>query len=198
MPDEIIRYFSGLFAALRAEEIKQKERYDGAIDIEDVAEATAVTVDARAKIQRLRKWLEDLRRMNREIEIAYPPEPQAALEPTETRVMTALRPAGGAASAEVVTVPQFSPIGEAALTERELLIKLCETMILKKPYRFASLAGHVPAAASGRPILSMDEQRTESRQKLSNGLFVDTGGSDDELKARCEHIISACGYGVSQ
>lgn len=55
MPNEFNQYFSGLLTALRAAEVEQKKRYDSAIDIEDISEATAVTIDARNKIQQIRK-----------------------------------------------------------------------------------------------------------------------------------------------
>ena len=67
MPDEFDSYFNGLTALLRAAEAGQKKRYDNAIDIEDMTEAIAVTIDARTKIQQLRKWLEDLQRMREEV-----------------------------------------------------------------------------------------------------------------------------------
>jgi len=56
-----------LLDALRASEQEEKKRYNAAIDIEDMAEATAVTIDARTKIQQLRKWTEDVLTIQKEI-----------------------------------------------------------------------------------------------------------------------------------
>lgn len=61
MRNEFDQYFGGLLAALRAAEVEQKKRYDGAIDIEDMAEATAVTIDARNKIKQWVERLSDIR-----------------------------------------------------------------------------------------------------------------------------------------
>jgi len=100
------------------------------------------------------------------------------------------------ATAVTESIKGFSLLGKSytASNWQELLAKLCEAMVLKKPYKFASLGADVCANLLGRPILSLDEQLTEPHQKLSNGLYVVTGGSDNEIKTRCEHILSACGY----
>lgn len=67
MSDRFSSYFDSLIDALRITEAEQKKRYDAAIDIEDMAEATSATIDARTKIQQLRKWAEDLLRLRNEI-----------------------------------------------------------------------------------------------------------------------------------
>ena len=60
-----------LLDALRTSEQEEKKRYDAAIDIEDMAEATAVTIDARTKIQQFRKWTEDVLSIQKEISASY-------------------------------------------------------------------------------------------------------------------------------
>ena len=68
-------------------------------------------------------------------------------------------------------------------------------MVLRKPYRFAKLSVTPALGVSERRILSLDEQQiTAPRTKLSNGLYVTIAGSPTEIKTRCEHILSACGY----
>lgn len=52
--------FRYLIDLLHEEEAKQKKRYDAAIDIEDMTEATAAIIDARRRIQQIRKWSEEL------------------------------------------------------------------------------------------------------------------------------------------
>jgi hypothetical protein len=84
--DRFSSYFDSLIDALRITEAEEKKRYDSAIDIEDMAEATSVTIDARTKIQHLRKWTEDLLRLRDEIvdtfsERILPDEPLPAIEP---------------------------------------------------------------------------------------------------------------------
>ncbi len=95
-----------------------------------------------------------------------------------------------------LSIEGFTLLGKQYNTSswQELLIKLCETMILKKPYKIASLGANTHVTQLDRPILSLGGQQVESYRKLSNGLFVDTGGSDYVIKTHCEHILSACGY----
>lgn len=77
---------------------------------------------------------------------------------------------------------------------QELLRKLCEVMVLNEPYKFAyrsvkSLTG------VAQKILSLDERAiTKPCMKLSNGLYITTSGSPDEIKKRCVNILEACGY----
>jgi len=67
MTNEYTLYIEGLMNALRTAESEEKKRYNNAIDIEDMAEATSVTIDARGKILKLRKWIEQLQSMHNEI-----------------------------------------------------------------------------------------------------------------------------------
>ena len=75
---EIDVRFNALIETLRAKEQEEKKRYDAAIDIEDMTEATDVTIDARMKIQQLRKWADDLKNLQKEISVSFVfPEPSA-------------------------------------------------------------------------------------------------------------------------
>gem|GEM_PF-2764901 len=249
MPNEFNQYFNRLLTALRAAEVQQKKRYDDAIDIEDMSEATAVTIDARNKIQQLRKWIEDLQRISNEVETTFSavpssthksddmaadfaPQAIAELErqdsdenssasqaedlplPVDEKaesenddvvglppIISQVELASGETTVDddafgPLSIEGFTLFGKQYNTSswQELLIRLCETMVLKKPYKIASLGANAHLTQLGRPILSLNGQQIESYQKLSNGLFVDTGGSDHEIKTRCEHILSACGY----
>ena len=71
MTDGLSKHLEGLINALHAAESEEKKRYNNAIDIEDMAEATAVTIDARSKILKLRKWIEQLQSVNNEITETY-------------------------------------------------------------------------------------------------------------------------------
>lgn len=67
MSNEIEFQINALIDALRTKEQEEKRRYDAAIDIEDMAEAKEVMLDARTKIQKLRKWAESLTSVQKEI-----------------------------------------------------------------------------------------------------------------------------------
>jgi len=71
MTNEYTLYIEGLMNALRTAKSEEKKRYNNAIDIEDMAEATSVTIDARGKILKLRKWIEQLQSMYNEINEVY-------------------------------------------------------------------------------------------------------------------------------
>lgn len=83
MSNEIEQKMNALVDALRTEEQKEKRRYDDAIDIEDMTKAKEVMLDARAKIQQLRKWAESLIVLQAEITDAYLASKIAAPPPAE-------------------------------------------------------------------------------------------------------------------
>jgi hypothetical protein len=203
MSNEFDQYFSGLLTALRAAELEQKKQYYSAIDIEDMAEATAVTIDARTKIQQLRKWIGDLQCISEEVATALHTEHPTAQEPTAEDTGSTQQPAKAVVLIDegygfTAGSPQkFVLLGKTYSINgwQELLTKLCEAMVLRKPYRFAKLSVTPALGVSERRILSLDEQQiTAPRTKLSNGLYVTIAGSPTEIKTRCEHILSACGY----
>lgn len=351
MSNEINQYFSELLAALRVAEEEQKKIYDNAIDIEDMAEATAVTIDARTKIQLLRKSIEDLQRIHNEFSSVFTNEHKPLSKTNKTEVISKtgynsaiedlpaesetqksmeivetgeskvgayvrnklreLSQSGYKLSvgeiaafqqkdwskktlninypfarlydasappqlqrhdyngqnrywAEVydfddykilfcsewyendrayfdrwlnnLTIPQPEEselidepaeleLMQMALDEsvvpaendehiaayphefillgktysvsgwQEILTKLCETMVLRKPYKFAGISIASSLAISEHQVLSLDEQHImEPRTKLTNGLYVTTVGSPKEIKTRCECILKACGY----
>ena len=98
--------------------------------------------------------------------------------------------------ADQTALEGFTLIGKryAASNWQEVLVKLCEAMILIKPYKMASFGINDHAAQTESRIFSLSEPQIISGQKLTNGLFVDIGGSGGEIKKRCEHILLACGY----
>ena len=261
MSNEIHQYFSELLAALRIAEAEQKKIYDNAIDIEDMAEATAVTIDARTKIQLLRKNIEELQRIHDEFSSTFvneykvlsgtnesevisdtgsnlqtgvfptESETQQFIETAETEESTISpldenEPYDESAKLEIKPILLNEPeINQMTLDEsvvpsendehitahprefillgntcsvsgwQEILSKLCEAMVLRKPYKFASISVTPTLGESEQRVLSLDEQKiTEPYAKLSNGLYVTTAGSPKEIKTRCEHILKACGY----
>ena len=300
MSNEIHQYFSELLAALRFEEAEQKKIHDNAIDIEDMADATAVTIEARTKIQLLRKNAEELQLIHNEFSSVFANEYKTSSETNESmdtfaeqvnvsaakktalikkleaafnelivllkqvqRTTDVISDTGGnsqtedfpteseiqkfieVAEAEESSIspldenepfdePAKHEINEMLLNEQEInqmaldesvlpsendehfpahqlefvllgkayysgwqefLTELCETMILRRPYKFAGISVAPLHSASEQRVLSLDEQQiTEPYTKLSNGLYVTTAGSSNEIKKRCEHILKACGY----
>jgi hypothetical protein len=210
MLDEFDSYFNGLAAVLRAAEAEQKKRYDGAIDIEDTADAIAVTIDARTKIQQLRKCIEDLQRIREEATNALADESDsdiAVAEGTlpETQFQIPAVPGEECETVSSQNVEEDLADEPTAFTFldktytvdswQELLVKLCEAMILNKPYRIAGFGVSCPLNTADRTIFNFDEtQIARLPKRLSNGLFVETDGPAIEIKSRCERILEACGY----
>jgi hypothetical protein len=210
MFNEFDSYFNGLMTVLRAAEAEQKKRYDNAIDIEDMTEAMAVIIDARTKIQQLRKWIEDLQRIREEVTSALSDENngdvatvEEILPETQSEIPTVSIEEREIASsqeneANLVDKPTAFIFLDKIYTInswQELLVGLCEAMILHKPYRIAGFGVSCPLNTTDRTIFNFDETRiAHSPKRLSNGLFVETDGSAIEIKSRCERILEACGY----
>jgi hypothetical protein len=229
MPNDFTQYFNELLTALHAEEAEQKKRYNCAIDIEDMAEFTAVTIDAQTKIQRLRKWIEDLQRINHEVETVFPDERLDTQESVEILAAIMQQSANAIIQVDEEDTPfniLIEPEVEQTVFEesvvmicndepvidspkkfillgkpysvnswQELITKLCEALLLKKPYKLATLSVAPLPGISEQITLSLDEQQIkEPRTKLSNGFFVTAAGSPNEIKIRCECILKACGY----
>ena len=349
MSNNFSSHFIELLNFFREKEAEQKKRYYGAIDIDDMDEATAVTLDARVKIQQLRKWIDDLERISGEIEVSFLansaslpmqdvevkeksvlPEPentkkQRSIENIEVSkngeyvkqkmyqlskrgfvfteeqlrnmqdcewskkvlklsysfiriydkaksiaeqtsingnseapkcywmndrfqfgkvellicngwtsdhipffdtwyeslerdshalkyVEKMLEKQGGtekkrldkgtvtddeAEDTQSSSVPiNFELFGKRYHAEnwKDIFIKLCEAMILKKPYKMANLGIREQYMLSGNSILSLDENQLETSKKLSNGFYVAINGTPEDLRQRCEYILSECGF----
>lgn len=86
-----------------------------------------------------------------------------------------------------------------ANTWKELLIMLCELIVLHKPYVAARFGIDSSMNSEDFTLFSFDESKIlNESKKLSNGLYVDVSGSDTDIKLRCEHIIGACGYNYGE
>ena len=81
----------------------------------------------------------------------------------------------------------------------DVLVKLCEAMILKKPYKTLAIGIKKSLQINGNPILWLDE-RGESGEsyKLSNGLTVVKNKTSGEITTCCERILNLCGYDRSE
>ena len=195
--NEINQYFSGLLAALHNAEVEQKKIYDNAIDIENMEEATAVTFDARKKIQLLRKSIKELQHVHNEYLIVFPSEHgNISKENPDTAPN---KPAVAVKKDNQINInpKEFYLLGKSYSVNgwQEILVLLCEAMLLRKPYKFANISIASLTNISEQRVLSWEEQPiTEQYAKLSNGLYVTTTGSPKEIKMRCEYILKACGY----
>ena len=81
----------------------------------------------------------------------------------------------------------------------DILLKLFETIILKKPYKVLSIGVTESLHINGHPVLWLDE-RGESGEahKLSNGLSLAKNKSGGEIISCCDRILSLCGYDRSE
>jgi hypothetical protein len=81
----------------------------------------------------------------------------------------------------------------------DVLVKLCEAMILKKPYKTLAIGVKKSLQINGNPVLWLDERGESSESyKLSNGLIVVKNKTSGEIITCCERILNLCGYDRSE
>ena len=81
----------------------------------------------------------------------------------------------------------------------DVLIKLCEVMILKNPYKSLTIGVKQSVQLGGIPVIWFDEcEESSESYKLSNGLSVAKNKTIEETKFCCERILNLCGYDRSE
>lgn len=80
----------------------------------------------------------------------------------------------------------------------EVLINLCEEMILNKPYKMLSLAVNKSIVAGGNPVMLQDapDHSGKTYHELSNGMFVIKNISGDGAMSSGRAILKLCNYDV--
>ena len=209
MLDEYNRNFNGLISALGAIEAQEKMRYDDAIDIEDKAEFTAVTNDARAKIIKIRKLIEGFNLINQEVAKLFnqadSSKPKEIDEERPQSAQQAIQEKDSEAPAEPAEITEsaateaigFTLLGKPYQVPglAELVEAFCEAIILKKPHKFAKLAVAKDSEKQIKTAICIDEQKVPKPHiRLSNGMYVYAGGQAAEIELRCRRILNECGY----
>lgn len=78
---------------------------------------------------------------------------------------------------------------------QEVFLNLCEIMVLKQPYKMAGLGADSETNSPKISLLSYNKQSiTHTSKQLSNGLFADISGSENEIRLHCNEVLQACGY----
>jgi len=205
MSNEIDRYFNGLLTVLGDMEAEQERIRD----------------DAQGKVLLLQKNIYKLKCIHEEILNVFaddadtnPPEndkPKTTLDIGRDSLPEELPPETGSVinklpepetgpSEPIVTKDdnggitanpsEYTLLGEPYTFNGwpDVIENLCEAMILREPYKFVGIS-----VDPEQRTLSLDEPE-ESHKRLSNGLYVITRGSPNEIKTRCESVLSACGY----
>jgi hypothetical protein len=95
----------------------------------------------------------------------------------------------------------FTLLGKTYATKSwdDVLVKLCEAMILKKPYKALAIGVKQLVQSGGSPVLWLDERGNSAESYiLSNGLSVAKNKASVEIKSCCERILNLCGYDRSE
>ena len=212
-------HFEEAVKALRTIESEELKRYNKAIDIEDLAEATAVTIDARTKILKLRQCVESLLSINGEIVAMFAIDPKHTASeitniqpdynsiPDETNNLNNSDESDTTTKKNTQNIPKTEPLGDAPSEFEflgssypingisDLIPALCELLILYRPYKFARMGGSHTIDKNGQLILSLNKQEIkEPHRKLSNGFYINTDCSASDIKSQCELMLVECGY----
>ena len=211
-------HFEEAVNVLRAIEGEELKRYNKAIDIEDLEEATAVTVDARTKILKLRKWVESLQTINGEIVAMFPIDPKHTVldkKPDDNSIQVGINNSNNGGESDDTTkkntknIPNTEPLSDGVVPTdfeflgdsytisgiSDLITSFCEILILNRPYKFARMGGNRATDKNGQLILSLNKQEIkEPHRKLSNGFFINTDGSMSDIRAQCDLMLVECGY----
>lgn len=76
-----------------------------------------------------------------------------------------------------------------------VLLELCEAMILKKPHKALSIGIKQLVKSNGVPVVWLDERgESEKAYKLSNGLSVAKNNTSGDVLSCCRDILGLCGY----
>jgi hypothetical protein len=138
-------------------------------------------------------WYDNLQIQNDETSVAL----EIPMQLPQTDAIEATKPI----NTDVDLPETFTLFGKtySAKSWDDILVRLCEAVILKKPYEALSIGVKESLQISGQPVLWFDE-RGESGEthKLSNGLSLTKNKPCGEIISCCERILSLCGYDRSE
>ena len=73
--------------------------------------------------------------------------------------------------------------------------KVCETMVLHKPYLISCFDRDVELNSDTRINFSYVEDEIQNeRKRLSNGLWMDIGMDAEDCENLCKIVLGKCGY----
>ena len=82
-----------------------------------------------------------------------------------------------------------------AMSWSELFIKVCEVILLHKPYFVAALDRDKEFNTENGTFFSyIQSDITENGKRLSNGLWVETNMNNQEIQNRSRRLIEKCGF----
>jgi len=81
----------------------------------------------------------------------------------------------------------------------EMLVRVCEILILKNPYTVAQFDKYEDLNPMGSFYFSYNQNRIKgSPRKLSNGLWVELNRTPDDIVMLCKKVLELCGYPRSE
>ena len=189
MTENFENHFDNLIKELRIAETNQREIHAAAIDIEDTDQANAVMLAARTKIWQIKKWSKELHRIRDEI-VSYYDEYESKSDTTSQDEGELLynhpEQVIGNDATEILS-PEPSAVvllGKTFAVNgwKDVFVKVCEAMILKRPYKFLVYFGVSNLNPENRSCFNFDVSQIEGESaRLSNGLYVNTEGNSDDI-----------------
>ena len=163
MKNEFLQNVNSLLTIVLAKEKKEQERYYDAVN-SSASDSTKLMAEANAQIKKLRDVINRLKDFHLEmVEILEDEE----ILPTKDN---------GVLSVEDINI---SPIAD---DDDNLIEKVCEALILAKPFKFLGMDSK---------YVDIDPANLEKPYvKLTNSMYVSTAGPADEV---CKEILFKCG-----
>jgi hypothetical protein len=205
-----------LIATFSAVELQQRALHNEALDMEDDEIAKATLGDTYAKIRRIKAWLKTLSALKDEVagseifqagnlqaknsQLKNPPA--ATANAPEKPDALPKPPAGNPVKAQEDLTgkkPSAFSLFEKAYPVKfwhEIPIKVCEVMIIKKPFVIANLDKEADLNPGERARFSYREDEIKNNKtRLSNDLWMDTTCDAGESVALSRGILTLCGFG---
>jgi len=81
----------------------------------------------------------------------------------------------------------------------DMLVKVCEILILKNPYTVAQFDKYHDLNPYGNCYFSYNQGEIKNNaRKLSNGLWIEINRTPDDIVMLCKKILELCGYPRSE
>lgn len=184
--------FEEISVALTNAEKRFRKEYDNALDISDFGEARRVSSEAQRNILRIRDWRDKVKAIADEIgsfRVKIIPAADEPVSPPDTL------PAEQTSSARAPKSMTLFGKTYDVKNWNEVYIKVCELMLLHKPYIAATFDIDTDLNSERQRNFSFIKSDIKSGHKrLPNGLWTDMKQGANDTLSFCGKIIAKCGF----
>jgi 16S rRNA U516 pseudouridylate synthase RsuA-like enzyme len=187
-PRNIQQLFVELTEALKETEKHYRIEYERALDISDIDEFQRVSTEAQMHIRSIRDWRQKLNAIALEIETAGITTADPA-----TEVKTPATPAETKISSMTLLGKTYE-----VRSWNEVFEKVCEIMLLHKPYAVATFDKDTTLTINEQTIFSYIQSKILHKPKrLSNGLWMETDENAIDFTKATELVLTRCGFAIN-